>query len=412
MSAFLALALGYVVGQGSTFLAQAGLMAVGRAEQAGHAAILISLFSLSFQFTDLGNTTRYAPLVRARQWAQAQQFLSTRAWIGLLVVIVTSVSMFKSTTAVTLSWSLCAVAAITAFINGLSPVGLYEVNARYNRFAIIQAVNWLLFSSTLFLVLFLDSSGIGTTLFLLMWLLIASGMYWMTRRDARQMITQSADAQAAKSASWAVLVKGLSAGSLMAALPYFTSTLVGQVWGRTLIVFIERSEGLVSFAHFALVRQVQVASILLLGFIIRPRLNKALQANYFSQHRSVLYATVKLQIKPIGAALALSLGGTAFSLVNGLPAWASKWQQWSILFLPMLPSMLNMCLGPVHQALLPQRIFLIIEKLALVTSIVLFLVLYSLSLKWAVVVSESVIGVMVVSASYFFADKYRSLKPA
>lgn len=379
-SAFLA--VGYCIGQGSAFLLQLALIQSGAVEAAGRAALFISLFSLCLQFVDLGNPTQGAHTYQKSR-AEFHEFLRSRAFVGLILGSAVAV-YFLSLAGESVDWWLMPLFGLAAYFFGCSETAKFEAARKYHLLAAANTMPWLPFAAVSGVALGYLSTLVANLAIAVVTLSVAVLSFRLT---TTQKFSQH----------WGAV-------RLSSSLPYISTTLMGQVWGRVVFGIVVSTVGLAEFAYFSLVRQIQVALIVLFGFLIRPRLH--LVFSEYERSGTVSIQTLAPQVVPLALALLVTVAGVLISFVPLFTGWVpAEIRQWMPLLIAVFPAALNLLMMQVNQRRLSAGKFLIVEKLGLALNVVLFLALVNLSgVLMALVFAES-IGVFVTLASWIVYRK-------
>jgi len=370
---------GYCIGQGSAFLLQVALVRGGAGEAAGRAALFISLFSLCLQFVDLGNPTQGARTYQKSR-AEYHSFLRSRAFIGLILSGAVAV-YFLGLTGERLNWWLVPLFGLAAYFFGCTETAKFEAAGKYHLLAAANAMPWLPFAVVSGIALSYFSSSAANFAVAIVTLSLAVLLFRLT---STQKLSQL----------WGPV-------RLSSSVPYISTTLMGQVWGRVVFGIVVATVGLAEFAFFGLVRQVQVALIVLFGFLIRPRLH--LVFGQFERSGAISLQTLMPQLIPLGLAMLVTVFGALVSAVPFFGGWIpADVRQWMPLLIVVFPATLNLLLTQLNQRRLVASKFLIVEKLGFALNVILFLVSIKLSgVLMALVFAES-IGVLITLGSWIF----------
>jgi hypothetical protein len=377
---------GFLAGQGSAFFLQASLVASGHGEAAGQMVLLISLFSLALQFSDFGNSTRAVKLYKDDKEFAYRRFLAGRALIGLVVTFVVAAAFNRTTHFSTQQILTIGLFGAAAYFFGLVETARHEARGDFRMLAGFQALPWLIFSAIGFMAATTVSPKASE-------FLMGGVAFFLSVAAARISNPQR------------IRTTRPSIPASISTLPYLSSLLVGQLWGRVVLVVMANQIGLVGLAYFGIVKQLEVAFILIFGFLVRPRLQEMFKIAHENKNWGGVLKAVRHQKTP----LLLALCGSALGLLAlpGHQKWirSPEFERWLPLFLPILPASLNFLLAQINQRCLPAKKFLVLEKFAFAANIGSFLALISQSPLLAIVVAESVPLLVTVAGTLIWTNR-------
>jgi hypothetical protein len=367
----LALGLGYLVGQGSVFLFQFIAKIEHANEFLGLTVIFVSLVSFALQFSDFGNSTYVSrKVINGEQGVD--QFLFSRAVLGFLLCSCLSIAAYAADLDSSLL-TLLVLLPLIGVVCALQAYGVLEAHGRYVLIAFLQALPWLAMAALFLSLLQLDQTHLNLIPFVLLalcaWLLLFS----------RRQLAKEARPQPFQPSSrrrWWV------------ALPYVSGPLGGQVWGRVVIFYVSSSVGLASVGDYGIMRNVQIASLLLLGFLMRPILR-----DYLAQWTDRCESGARLPslLAKYKTVLALSfLGPATAALLNVSDINSMYLSGWGWLLLGMPMTVVQLACVQCNQVDCGSRLLLGLDALSLSMNVFTFFLFSSFSVVLAIVMGELV----------------------
>lgn len=237
------------MGQGSLFLAQLMIKIFGNGEQLGLSVLLISYFSFAMQFSDYGNSAYVVSKLKEGETRQVFKFFQARALIAIVccaALVVWQNPLEHSGVLMILMLSIAGGAA------GASCVGVFEYRGEYKRYAAIQATPWVLAALCLVAIVILPTIKMDVAGMCFCVSILGASIY---------------ASHAAKKWPETNLV---NSRAIFAALSFIAPALGGQLMGRYVLNSIKDDYGLLELGDFGLLKYMQIACFLSLGFWLRP----------------------------------------------------------------------------------------------------------------------------------------------
>lgn len=366
----IALATGYLVGQGSVFGFQLIAKAYDATEFLGLTVLFVSLASFALQFSDFGNTTYVVRKVMAGKNSESA-FLTSRSFLAFWSCAFIAIATYQSGQDASLDLLLVAL-PLLGMLSGLQVFGVLEARNQYWRMTLLQSIPWATMSVTFSILLWTKQSLLT---FAPIALLVAC------------LLVYSAGKRIARYERGAQSAVRPNFKALFSALPFVTGPIGGQVWGRVVILAISSQLGLSALGDFGIVRNTQVALILLLGFLGRPIL-RSFVAKYVASGsrtaslRELLYLYRKL--------LGLSVIVPVLVVISEVGEFAiphlSNWL-WLLIAIPI--SLTQVALVQCNQIDYTKRQLILFDNLALMANIGTFVLLKPVGLVFSVVGGET-----------------------
>lgn len=365
----IALAAGYLVGQGSVFGFQLVAKAHDATEFLGLTVLFVSLASFALQFSDFGNTTYVVR--KAMEGGNGEStFLTSRSVLAFWSCAIIAIATYQSGQDASLDLLLIGL-PLLGMLSGLQLFGVLEARSQYWLMTALQSIPWVTMSVTFSILLWTNQSFLTFVpiALLLACLLVYAAGKRITRREGSSQSAVRPDLKA-----------------LFSALPFVTGPIGGQVWGRVVILAISSQLGLSALGDYGIVRNTQVALILLLGFLGRPIL-RSFVATYVASGsrtaslRELLYLYRKL--------LGLSVIAPVLVILSEVGEFAfSQLSNWSWLLVAIPISLTQVALVQCNQIDYTKRQLILFDNLALVANIGTFFLLIPVGLVFSVVGGE------------------------
>ena len=345
-----------MLGQGSALLAQLFLRDTGYLVELGVVVIIFSLWSFSFQFSDFGNATVANKLISKNDISAFGSFL-----IGRVVMSVFSISVVSFQLAPLIKdhvgYGFFISLILTAFIYPLSGVAAFESKGRYKAYAAIQATPWLCMSLLMLIVFY------GSHRFLLNGSIVAISLIYISLA-AKPLF------------SMGLSLKKIKFKDCFMPFAVIFPALVGQFWGREMIVIITKLVDLSVLGPLGIVRGIHTAFSLLLNMIIRPHIaGLAASGSRNFQFRTItIYLLIFLIILTIPNSFDLGISQDIdywLPVLMGIPFWA-----------------FTSYLAAINQVILAPKIFMIVDIFSFSIHIITFLILVNYSPPWAFAASD------------------------
>lgn len=311
------LVAGYAIGQGSAFLLQLVLRHEVDPEIAGTAFFYLSIFSLCFQFSDLGNATYSNKFLVDKNEIGYRGFIVGRA---LFSIPITALSVFLfniSNSGLNIVAGAFFALPLASFLFGASEVSRVEVGGRYKTFALLQAAPWVLTSVLIWLTFGMDLIYVDYLPYI--WLMVPV-IYLLIAKSNIFIIIKS--------------FKNIGSVEFFAPLAFLLPPLIAQVWGRYMLILVLHVLSVSSLGPLGIVRSVHTAGCVLFGFLIRPMILKfVLETSSSKSEIKKLFSPGKMLLLPlflgIGIAIALVIFPTGIPkdiaywlpILIGVPIW-------------------------------------------------------------------------------------------
>lgn len=246
------LSLGYLLGQGSTFISQLIIKHYGGFELLGATTLIVSLMSFAFQFNDFGNVSYVVKTVAKRQLGEMVGFVIFRSVLGALITLVFVYQAVQVKESHLSGWLILGVPCL-GLLSGLALTGLLEHEGNYKKLAFVQNFPWLL--NAIFICFALVTTTYQNVV-MVSWLVAAGLSLYFSWSGQMRLL---------------VLLKNVKFRYVVTnAIVYISTPLMSQLYGRYVMLAITASYGLVMLGVFGLVRYVQVGLSLILSFWLRP----------------------------------------------------------------------------------------------------------------------------------------------
>jgi len=385
IKASILLALAYLIGQGSVFLSQVTIKALGHHELTGLAVLIVSIFSFAYQFSDFGNPTFVNKCLEESNEVSARLFIYSRAFIGFLITL--AFSLYAYVTSPELSVAVVIMMPLCALLYGFSVNGYLENKSDYAKIAVLQAAPWLI---TALVVLLLLNPSVEVVYLWVILLLVAFFYVIVSYYFAGRNFTTEVS----------VTLK-----SLINALAFIVGPISGQIWGRIVILLVGQHAGLIALGIFGLIKYIQVASSLSTSFIARPIIAQlAREKNiggvvFVVRHSSFLLITMM-----VGPFSYLCIG-----MLSYLGLVEYEYMKWAVVLNVTPLWSIAYVSYQLNQIVLRSREIVVIDKLSLLANIAIFFMIYKKNLPLAVFLGESVSALMVILLSIYARKKYKLL---
>lgn len=377
------LILGFIVGQGSLFCLQLYFLALNRDSDAGFIYALITLYSFSAQFSELGNTVRYSQINAKGDVREKENFYFGRWAIALIAGVLTTlwyILISKSQDfPIEVMPFLIGCAAMIFAVNGNAE---NESAGKYGKYVLIQSGGWVLFC----VLIVLSYSVLGENSYkkfaLYLPLLIAI-LVWYANPTPNSIHKNK-------------ITIGILFAGVMSIFPYLFGQVFAQVWGRLMIANIHSDFGLEELGKFGIVRQVQLSLILLIGFLIRPHVRKYVSDVGCNEKPHTLRCLLVDCRNYLILSLLLSLLALLIYGLNGMLGVLGKYREWMPLLMGTFPTVLGIVLLQYIHSLGIGRHVLILEIVALSLNMMVFLSLISEYKAYAILMSEAALLIVCV----------------
>lgn len=247
------LILGYILGQGSVLAIQVLCSVFGKLNLSATMAVGISIWSLAFQFSDLGNSNRLQKYVNEKEDIRIAAFLFTRTVASVIACSLLYFSMV-STKIISHSTSIYFIFLSQSALSALTTTCFLERAGRYGLVAFINWMPWALIAVYSFACLAINHkfeySEVGILL-----IIVHLCQIYLTRLSSKLELKFSWHALKAEVS----IVFGI----------IFTS-LVGQLISRLILFVLAMQLTVEALGAYASVRGIQTGVSVLLILAIRP----------------------------------------------------------------------------------------------------------------------------------------------
>lgn len=361
------LALGYVGGQGITFITQATIGKYASPDALGLAVLLLSILSFGLQFSEYGNTTFFALRNIVGPAALTHVNLLSRGIIAFLASSVLAVSIPWPTTTSTF---VVIISSFAAIFFGCSNISRIENEGDYLYVAKIQVFCWLACSITIASVSFLEPK-----------LQFVGGIVWLLAAISFLFATNE------KNVTYELGRYSMIASVRDVGMHIFPP-LGGQILGRVILVATQANHGLALVGVFGMAKYIQTAATLGLSFMMRPK-HRRVTLDFGLEDRPEYICTYRGVCRKYRIEIFMSI---AISVISGVCYFLLKDESpyaiW-VLLLIHLPATVLSNIATQHNArTLLSKHFVMVEYLALSANAIAFFLLVSRSLVAAVVVGE------------------------
>ncbi|TWO72294.1 hypothetical protein FN976_06205 [Caenimonas sedimenti] len=359
--ASIALAGAYLAGQGSMFLFQMASKATGHSELAGIAVLAATILSFGFQFSELG-AGRIISYYGNREFDRLSSFVVCRIMIAVVAALLFATMTSQSSNELQGLHYLGFAIAVLASANLVSIV---EARQSYVAVAIASALPWL--ATTLGMMLYATIGDMPLwSVGVLPLVVVFSSLFWSHITSNFKLINRLPTPRALSETAAIVL-----------------PLLYGQVWGRLVVIFFLATLGWESLANFGIVRYLQVAIVLISGFILRPLVRGLLVGEIDSNRQLRLGEFLRTTRNPF-----------IFSIISTLIAAIVLWiigsglEDWTILlFVAPLQTIASIAIQISHAKGQAIQIFKM-EQVALMVNAIVFCLLWNTNPALAMAIGE------------------------
>ncbi len=367
----LLLAGGYAAGQGSMFLTQLVVKHYGYNEMLGIIVILVSIISFALQFIDIGNSTFMVRAITRAENDTAGEFLINRAVVAFFICLLFSWWVFYENKEIAGVVTLLALPIIGAICGGTATAYL-EANRNYFTLTVANAMPWLTMSLVSGLTAFFLPAGyIFIVTFASIVAVCSLSLIYTFNRYFRNI--QSAPK--------------INLKTIKSVLAFVLPQMGGQIWFRMVIFEINNKLGLIGLGVFGLFRYAQVAMLLILGFMTRPKLQQ-----YIANHNVNNCYRLSDLLFLYKTAFAFSMLGPILwicSMLIVLPTEWAEFVQWTILVAALPITLISIAVSQLNQLTQSFQYIVIVETFCLLMNILVFYLLFSISTGGAIVAGES-----------------------
>ncbi|MDD4927439.1 MAG: hypothetical protein PHF58_13170 [Methylotenera sp.] len=308
------LAMAYIAGQGSVFIAQLAYRLTGHHDIVGILVLIVSFFSFAYQFADFGNQTIVLRKIRNNQNEELNKYIVSRSILAITITAAFCVYLINVTQVELKIFVL--VLPVLSFIFGLSRIGVIEHSGNYKMMALLQAMPWV--ALALGSMVFCFDRASSYNIYILAIFISAISYIILTYLASKTNTLEFAPP---------------SSTTLNEAFSVIAGPIAAQIWGRFVLVYVASNAGLNALGILGLIKYGQVAISLGISFYLRPRWNKivsiAMRDGEFSTYPSFR--------KLILQSLIASLLGPALWVILNLLAYtnmiSSEFGEWSLVLL-------------------------------------------------------------------------------
>lgn len=372
------LAIGYAIGQGSIFIVQLFARMLGSYDVSGLLVIIVSLISFCFQFSDMGNSTYLLRKIAANQSDEIGGFLFARVLFSFFVCLLFSVYgflIFPKSEMYPLYTTLPILGCICAIFGGAG----VESRGDYRKLAFFNSLPWVVLSLSLLLLL--------TSLELKFSILAVCATV------TTACILISVRLKLPYSLVW-------SRAEFWAAAQFVLPALGGQLFFRYIIFSLAAVVSLSELGALGIVRYFQVGTILLVGFIVRPKIRSYICANsnvHNGYRLRYFLVNYKLSIQ-ISLAFSL-LSAVIYSVLNVISIGTDDFRYWLPILFSLPLSVMGQAVSQYNQLTAMPKISLLIEYTSLLASFAIFVYLLNISPVLSILISESIYAITLIATT-------------
>lgn len=368
----LLLAGGYAAGQGSMFLMQLAVKQFGYDETLGMIVILVSVVSFALQFTDIGNSTFMVRAIARGENDTAAEFLKARVVVAFFICSLFSAWIYFEHKEIVGMVTLVTVPIIGAICGGTATAYL-EANRRYFLLTIANAMPWLSMSMMCGLSAFYLNANYIFAMVLITVALICMAIAILVATRCTQKLYFS---------------RKLEIRAIQSVWSFFLPQMGGQIWFRVVIFELNNKIGLAALGIFGLFRYVQVATLLVLGFMTRPQLQKYIA----TCEKNSDYKLIDL-LRLYKTAFIFAMFGPIIWVISKLVVVPAGWYeplQWLVLLVALPLTLVSISVTQLNQLTRPFQYVVFVEALCLGLNVVTFYHILSVSASVAIVAGEAI----------------------
>lgn len=375
------LLVAYLIGQGSVLFVQLMSTVFNSNELTGYLVLIIAIFSFSFQFSDLGNSTYVTKKVLSQSGNKDSliPFVLARALFAVVfnVILFFYVFLLQDTHVFILIYSFFV--TVAGFFYGFSKITGIEFKGNYFPVALYNISHWLLVSLGLCFFIFFDASYYnyiavfhGITMCILAW----------------------------KTSSFKINAIS-TMPEFKTAFQFIFPQVSGQIWGRLVLFIIASAKGISEVGVLGLTKYIQVFFTLMFGFYTRPILRSYIVS---SVDRYSVVDVICLYKKFWIFSLFIPL---FYFAADAFSSYAGKQNEWLMIILIVPFSILSQAVVQISFLNLPESKNIIISFCGLLSNIVVFFLLFDQSVVLSLVfgeISQCVINILLYALMIKFKN--------
>lgn len=365
----------YGLGQGSVFLLLFITRTYVSTEIAGLLVIALSIISLAQQFGDIGNNPLLVAKLNTNGNDVVAAILRTRSLVGFAILLAFCFwSYFTlSIEVITKIKPIFLIAPPLALILGTSCAFAYEAKRHYRSVALFSLRLWLVITASLTLSIFTET-----------YFFTAAALFCLSIAH-----TTSLSKTYPEYAFFSIWTKvNVKQAFTFIILPIIASAVAGQIWYRYQVLFVADHAGLTQLSSLGLVKSMQTALILAMGFLIRPIMQRKLQDSISIVNSICLIDVVRNLRYPLLLVTFVAVTFVCFFLGN---TWhVNSLMAWSPLFFGLPFAVASILSSQLNSIQISTRILFGVDQIGMLLNVAIFFLLYEFNLPIAVVSGEIV----------------------
>lgn len=379
------LAAGYVFGQGCVFLLLICAQFLGYKEMSGVLVVVVSMLSFCFQFGDFGNQNYLSKEIAKGNVGKTISFLHCRSVFAFLICSIVALWACMENRIDGL-WIVAVCMPFVAALCGLSYGAFAEASGNYLKLVVINILPWVGMTCGL------ASIFLHTDTRLVM-LLVASFAvfgcviaFFMAKRNLP------------------VQKVAIDSSTLLLVMPYILSPLGGQIWFRYVIFQLGAAVGLSSLGAMGVIRNLQIAILLCVGFLVRPALRLSVRAAVASGGAITMTHVFLGYRTGIIISSFLSFAAIGCWLYIGTTDSDTMWY-WILLLAPIPLTLIGQAAASANQLRNGHKYILLTDYSCLCINVIAFISLVNYHPLLAIIVSESLHALALVAAYFLTSHK-------
>ena len=248
------LVFGYFLGQGSYFALLIFLKEFSTEQYAGMVVLYFSLASLCFQFSDIGGNTVGLKKYIESGAKEAERFLRGRALLSIPVI---GIACFIIASGGKYEFGLFDyfLFLLIGFTLSLLPIFYFDFKKRYNLVSILQFTPWILLSVAVLVIYKLSLPIQYVTIFIF---ILSTYLIFFTLKKSNLKIN----------------IKKLKLNDVKLSGIVIIPFVIGQLWGRGMLVILSATFGLAVLANFGIVRSIHGSLCAVMTRFMRPAISR------------------------------------------------------------------------------------------------------------------------------------------
>lgn len=250
------LVLSYLLGQGSYFVLLLFLKKEQVPEYSSYVVFYISLVSLAFQFSDVGGNTVGLKRYRDVGIRGAEEFVRGRAILAALVLALL-LAIYKVYEGFEFSSSDALTVVLVGVVFAIIPLFLLDATESFFEIAVIQVIQWLFLTIGIYFCYIYELPLIYLSILLFIFAVLCF-----------VMISRRTNIKFRPKLSKASFNDLMAPGSVI--IPY----MVGQIWGRIILLVVSMVGGLGAVVDYGIMKSIHGALSAIAMRLLRPIISR------------------------------------------------------------------------------------------------------------------------------------------